>query len=96
MKWQGRRTSDNVEDRRRMSGGKIAVGGGLGTLVILAIIYLLGGNPGELLNQLNLGAGPEQTVITTEEEDQQAQVASVVLADYEDMWKQIFSDAGGT
>jgi len=51
MRWQGRRTSSNVEDRRSLSGGKLAVGGGIGTVVIALIIYLLGGNPGEILNQ---------------------------------------------
>ncbi len=96
MRWQGRRTSDNVDDRRRMSGGKVAVGGGLGTIVIVVLIYLLGGNPGEMLNQMNIGGGMEQTAMPTAEEDEQAQFVSVVLADCEDVWAKIFSEAGQT
>ena len=93
MRWQGRRTSSNVEDRRRMSGGKLAVGGGIGTIVIAVIIYLLGGNPGEILNQFQ-GGDTGQTVMTDAEEDEQAQFASVVLADCEDVWGKIFSESG--
>ena len=36
MKWIGNRQSDNVEDRRGMSGGKIAAGGG-----VIAIVFFL-------------------------------------------------------
>ncbi len=93
MRWLGRRTSGNVEDRRGMSGGKIAVGGGLGTIVIVFIIYLLGGNPGEILNQIGLGGSGEPTM-TSEKEDSLAQFSSVVLADCEDVWKKIFSESG--
>ncbi|HNQ82031.1 MAG TPA: neutral zinc metallopeptidase [Bacteroidales bacterium] len=93
MRWQGRRTSGNVEDRRGMSGGKLAVGGGLGTLVIIVIVYLLGGNPGDIMNQLQLG-GQEQTTMTTAEEDQLAEFVSVVLADCEDVWTKIFTESG--
>jgi predicted metalloprotease len=39
MKWQGRRGSSNVEDRRGMSTGTKVVGGGIGTLVIVLIVY---------------------------------------------------------
>jgi len=96
MRWQGRRTSSNVDDRRSIGGGKLAVGGGIGTIVIVVIIYLLGGNPGEILNQLNLGDNSGQTVTTPAEEDEQARFASVVLADCEDVWAQIFSESGDT
>lgn len=95
MRWLGRRTSGNVEDRRGMSGGKIAVGGGLGTIVIVFIIYLLGGNPGEILNQVGLGGSGEPTM-TSEKEDSLAQFSSVVLADCEDVWKKIFNESGKT
>jgi predicted metalloprotease len=74
MRWQGRRTSGNVEDRRGMSGGKLAVGGGIGTIVIALIIFLMGGNPGELLDQLQVGGNTGQTVETTAAEDEMAQL----------------------
>ena len=41
MRWRGERQSTNIEDRRGVSGGKIAVGGGLGTLLILVIALLI-------------------------------------------------------
>lgn len=43
MKVDGRRTSGNVEDRRGMSPGLVAVGGGIGTIVIVLVVLLLGG-----------------------------------------------------
>lgn len=95
MRWIGRRTSGNVEDRRGMSGGKIAVGGGIGTVVIAIIIYFLGGDPGGMLDQLQIGnAG--QTTMTSEKEDELAKFASVVLADCEDVWNKIFTESGKT
>lgn len=95
MRWQGRRTSSNVEDRRGMSGGKIAVGGGIGTVVIALIIFLLGGNPGDLLNQFQAVNSP-QTTMSAEQEDEMAQFVSVVLADCEDVWTKIFNESGKT
>ncbi len=44
MKWQGRQGSDNVEDRRGMSPKGMAVGGGIGTIVIVLLVLLLGGD----------------------------------------------------
>ncbi len=95
MRWQGRRTSSNVEDRRGMSGGKIAVGGGIGTVVIALIIFLLGGNPGDLLNQFQAVNSPQSTM-SAEQEDEMAQFVSVVLADCEDVWTKIFNESGKT
>lgn len=95
MKWQGRRGSDNVEDRRGMSTGTKVVGGGIGTLVIVLIVYLLGGDPSGILQQSDSGqaSGP---VEATEEENQMAQFVSVVLADTEEVWGKIFAASGST
>lgn len=93
MRWTGRRGSSNVEDRRGMSGGKMAVGGGIGTLAIVLIVWLLGGDPGQMLSNLDSGQ-PAQTVEASAEEDQMAQFVSVVLADTEDVWKMIFEQSG--
>ena len=92
MRWTGRRGSSNVEDRRGMSGGKMAVGGGIGTLAIVLIVWLLGGDPGQMLSNLDSGQ-PAQTVEASAEEDQMAQFVSVVLADTEDVWKMIFEQS---
>jgi predicted metalloprotease len=95
MKWQGRRGSSNVEDRRGMSTGTKFIGGGIGTIVIVIIVLLLGGDPSGLLNQSggDTSSGP---VEATEEENQMAQFVSVVLADTEEIWGKIFAQSGET
>lgn len=88
MKWQGRRGSANVEDRRG-SGGLI-LGGGIGTIVIAIIIMLMGGNPLEVLN--NQGSRVETPYEATAEEQELAEFASVVLAEIEDVWTDLFKN----
>jgi len=97
MRWQGRRRSDNVEDRRGIGGRGLAVGGGLGGLVVLALVILLGGNPDDVIQNLQV----DDTTWSTEsgqplsEADQQmGEFVSVVLADIEDTWHTLFSEAG--
>jgi predicted metalloprotease len=95
MKWQGRQGSDNVEDRRGMSGGgKMALGGGIGTIVIVLIILLMGGDPSQLLN--STGGSETGPVTATEEENQMATFVSVVLKDTETVWGKIFEQSGKT
>ncbi len=94
MKWIGRRGSSNVDDRRRSGGGRIAMGGGIGSIVVIAIVWLLGGDPSQVLNQIQGPSG--QQVTTTAAEDSMAQFVSVVLADTEEVWADIFSDYGNT
>lgn len=93
MKWQGRQGSNNVEDRRGMSRGKMAIGGGIGTIVIALIVLLLGGDPSQLLNTMQSGTETEQ-VQTTAEEDEMAQFVKVVLKDTETVWRQLFKQWG--
>ncbi len=95
MKWQGRRGSDNVEDRRGMSTGTKVVGGGLGTLVIVLLVYLLGGDPSGILQQSG-SSGTAGPVEASEEENAMAQFVSVVLADTEEVWGKIFAQSGAT
>ncbi|RFU61031.1 KPN_02809 family neutral zinc metallopeptidase [Peribacillus glennii] len=95
MKWRGRQGSSNVEDRRGMGGKGIAgVGGGLG-LVIVLIFTLLGGNPGDLLgNMQNPGSNNPAPYEETEQEKELAQFVSVVLADTEKVWNEQFRKEG--
>ena len=58
MRWQGDQQSENVEDRRGMGGGTMMVGGGIGTLVLMLLVWLLGGDPLALLQQINQGPPP--------------------------------------
>lgn len=88
MRWQGRRQSGNVEDRRGMPVGRLAAGGGLGTIVLLVVIVLLGGDPGALLQQGQPpAAGPQQV---DPAEQPLKDFVSVVLADTEDVWLELF------
>ncbi|HRO42854.1 MAG TPA: neutral zinc metallopeptidase, partial [Flavipsychrobacter sp.] len=92
MRWIGRRESGNVEDRRGMGGGTI-LGGGIGTLVIGVIIYLLGGDPSQFLGD----AGSNTTPQSTEEravDSANASFVKVVLADTEDVWNEQFAKMG--
>jgi len=93
MKWQGRQGSGNIEDRRGMSRGGMALGGGIGGIVILLIVLLLGGDPSQLMNGLQGEPETEQVAVSAEE-DQMAQFVSVVLKDTETIWGKIFEQSG--
>jgi hypothetical protein len=99
MKWQGRRKSDNVEDRRGISGRGLAVGGGLGGLIIVALFLLLGGNPDEISQSLQPG-GPSSSAAAgqplSEKDKEMGDFVSVILADTEDVWRTVFSGSGQT
>jgi len=97
MNLEGRRESDNVEDRRRFGGGK-ATGLGIGGLVIVGIItWLMGGNPLDVLtNQLG---NVTQNVAQQEpsaENDAMAHFAKQILAGTEDVWTKEFQKMGRT
>lgn len=90
MNWKGRRQSDNVEDRRGISGGTL-VGGGLGTLVIALIVMFLGGDPKDVLQQ-SASRSPAAERPLTQKEIEGREFVSVVLADTEDVWREVFRD----
>jgi predicted metalloprotease len=99
MKWQGRRASSHVEDRRGMGGGsrRMAGGVGVGAIILLIMIALLGGNPTDLLNNILSPAVVETTsCISSSEEQELADFSAVVLAETEDVWANLFAEAGYT
>jgi predicted metalloprotease len=92
MLWQGGRESTNVDDRRGMSGGKLAAGGGIIGIIALVINLLMGGDGNTQLPQLS-----DQTKLSPQEEAADAQRASfvkVVLAETEDVWGDILKQMG--
>ncbi len=94
MLWKGRRESSNVEDRRGRS-PKVMVGGGIGTIVVILAIYFLGGDPTQLLNNVQLENSQTTTPYKgTAEENELAQFVSVVLAETEDVWTELFRKEG--
>lgn len=94
MRWQGRRQSSNVEDRRGLS-PKRMIGGGLGGIVIVLIVLLLGGDPTSLLQSIQtIDQTTTSNYTETAEEKELAEFVSVVLAETENVWHKIFSDLG--
>lgn len=92
MQWRGRRQSSNVEDRRGVSGKGLAVGGGLGGVVLLVIYLLMGGNPGEMSNIAPTGPQQELSAEEKKLDDERSEFVRVVLADTEDVWNTILQN----
>ncbi len=97
MRYKGRRSSSNVEDRRGMSKGKLAVGGGIGGAIILVLYLLMGGDPGAVMNQAGQGQNTASgTYEPTAEEQELYELVTVTLADTEEVWQEIFRARGST
>jgi predicted metalloprotease len=94
MRWQDLGRSRNVEDRRGSPArGMLIGGGGIGTIVILVLYLLMGGDPSRLAQQLPQEMGPGSAQISPEEQ-QLAEFVSAVLADTEKVWNQVFAENG--
>lgn len=99
MQWQGRRQSGNVDDRRGMSGGKLAIGGGVIGIIFILAKFLLGDGDINDLSQLVQQPQQQQTEMTIEQkaaDEKEAEFVKVVLADTEDVWSKLFNDMGQT
>lgn len=92
MQWKGRRQSQNIEDRRRVSGGRMGAVGGGGALVIVLIAMLLGVDPSQLLGPGGLegtsGGGPREL---TAADRAAGEFVGVTLADTEVIWADVFA-----
>lgn len=99
MKWLGRRQSDNMEDRRGMSGGKLVAGGGIIGVIILVINMFMGGDNSavinDITNQIQQGSETQNTELSARDKEMGEFVATV-LADTEDVWTKIFQENGMT
>lgn len=95
MRWREGRQSDNVEDRRGMGGKGLAVGG-IGSVVVLIIAFLLGVDPSRLLSggDSSPAPGTQATRPVNPEEDELKAFSSAVLAKTEDTWAEIFRRNG--
>jgi predicted metalloprotease len=97
MRWEGLRGSSNVEDRRGQPlRGGLALGGG-GLLLVVVVSLLLGQNPLQILSVIEQGppaAIESQSEPTGPPEDRLGKFASVVLADTEETWTNIFKESG--
>ncbi len=100
MRLNGRRESSNVSDRRGSGGARgLKIGGGIGAVIIAAIIaWISGGNPLDVItsNVGNLTSGNQttQNYTPTEEEEELAQFSRQILAGTEDVWTKLFASMG--
>lgn len=94
MRWQGRRGSRNIEDRRRAgpSAGRAAGGiGGVGLIIVVVLGLLFDVDVSQFVSgqgggQIQSGGGE-----VTEADERAAQFVSVTLADTEEVWTEIFA-----
>jgi uncharacterized protein len=97
MRWTEGRRSDNVEDRRGLRVSRGTMGGGIGTVILVLVAMYFGVDPSMLLNQVQTGNGPAVETrrdARPAEEDQLAEFVSVVIADTEDTWRDLFQRSG--
>lgn len=101
MKWQGRRQSDNVEDRRGMGTGTKALAGGGVIGIVILLLNIFGGETGQtiapILEQITqntqVADNSTQRELTPEEKEL-GDFASTVFADTEDIWGKLFEENG--
>ena len=97
MRWKGGRRSSNIEDRRGARAPKL-LGGGIGTIVLVLVAMYFGVDPAPLLETMQNtgGASTAGTRPTDEDLDNEPLVdmVSVVVADTEDVWTEIFAEQG--
>lgn len=99
MRWEFGRRSTNVEDRRGRGVAGPVVGGGIGAVILSLIVAFLGGDPGAIWDQQENAPSDRAPTSSTRTprsagEDQMSEFVSVVLADTEDTWNDIFQQSG--
>jgi predicted metalloprotease len=95
MLWQGQRESENVEDARGSGGGRLVMGGGIGTVILVVLYLVLGGDPQALFNaQQQAQVSQPAQVNTQAPRDNASKFVAVVLADTEDAWNDVFRQMG--
>jgi predicted metalloprotease len=93
MRWDNERQSENVEDRRGFRVSRGMVGGGLGTIVLALVAIYFGLDPSVLINQTQtpgVQSSPSVPRSPSPKENRLAKFVSVVLADTEDTWNELF------
>lgn len=102
MQWRNQGQSTNIEDRRGMSAGRgIALGGGgIGTLLLILILWLCGADPSTLLSLLTGGdSAPTQQTQQQQQNpprnDEDKQFVASVLKTTENAWNEILPQQAG-
>lgn len=95
MRWQNKRRSQNVEDRRRGGGRRIGKKTGIMGLIIAGIMAFVMGDPAVFFSALtNQSSQPTTQQTPSRQEDQAAEFTRVMLASLEDTWGKVFRQAG--
>ncbi len=101
MRLNGRRQSSNFDDRRgRGIGSGLKIGGGIGAVIVAAIIaWISGGNPLDVLmqnaGQITYGGSGQSAAYTpTAQEEELATFSKQILAGTEDVWTKLFAEQG--
>ena len=98
MRWRGGRRSSNIEDRRASGGRRSGLlGGGIGTIVLVLVAMYFGVDPTPLLQGMQGGGASSSGTQPSAEDlknDPLADMVSVVVADTEDVWREIFAEEG--
>ena len=98
MKWKGRRQSDNVEDRRGMSGGGKVVAGGGAIAIVFFLLKMFMPDSAPLIDTIQTQVQQSQTAAPstqrelTAQEIEMGEFVSTVFADTEDIWTKIFQE----
>lgn len=98
MKLDGRRRSNNIDDRRHISGKTVGIGGGIVGIIIVGLMtFLQGGNIGDVVTNA-LGQMSQQGASTayteTAEDTRLEELTAKVLAGTEDVWTEEFRRRG--
>ena len=98
MQWRGSRSSSNVDDRRSISGGGLAAGGGITALIVYLLYSFLSGGEIDPSQIPQLSQPSEQSAPMSEqaqaEDNDRAEFVKVVLAETEDVWNAKFAERG--
>jgi uncharacterized protein len=95
MRWQDERRSDNVEDQRRIQPAGIAIGGGIGTLILALVAIYFGADPRAVVNALqnqqqNAPGAPRPQGPVDPAEEQRVDFVKAILGSTEDVWSDLF------
>jgi len=99
MRWKGRRKSQHVEDRRTRRGPAMAGGGALLVIGLVLFAMCMGADPQAIMQILQDVPQPPAEAPARQDgqqgpPDEMTQFVSVVLADTEEVWQQVFRSMG--
>jgi len=96
MRWQGGRQSKNVDDRRGMSGGQVAIGGGIIGIIALIFNFLLGGeiDTSQLPQLPGTQESRPMSPAEQQKDEERADFVKTVLGYTEDVWNSEFTRSG--